>query len=144
MRRNARPIPASSIFFEEAKRLGIHRTVHAGEVGPAENVRVALDDLHAERIGHGYRVLDDPEVYRRCLQENVHIEVCPSSSIVTKAVDASVATSNRHPILQFVKDEANFSINTDDPTITFTGLSDEIDLVKSWGLSDRSRRQSDV
>ena len=50
-------------LFVEAKNTGVHRTVHAGEDGPAENVRKALDELHAERIGHGYHVIDDPELY---------------------------------------------------------------------------------
>lgn len=123
-------------LFEEAKKSGIHRTVHAGEDGPAANVQIALDQLHAERIGHGYHVMDDPELYQRCQEERVHFEVCPSSSILTNSVPASRAATFQHPLLNFVKDGVNFSINTDDPTVTGTQMSDEIELVRSWGLSE--------
>ena len=51
-------------LFVEAKNTGVRRTVHAGEDGPAENVRRAVDELHAERIGHGYHVMDDPLLYK--------------------------------------------------------------------------------
>ena len=51
-------------LFAEAKNTGVHRTVHAGEDGPADNVRKAIDELHAERIGHGYHVVDDPTLYK--------------------------------------------------------------------------------
>ena len=72
-------------MFNEAKEKGIHRTVHAGEVGPAKCVQQALDLLHAERIGHGYRVLEDEKLYQRCLRDKVHFEVCPTSSLLTGA-----------------------------------------------------------
>ena len=71
--------------FEEAKKLGVNRTVHAGEVGPPKCVEQALDRLHAQRIGHGYRVLGDQALYARCLKERVHFETCPTSSILTGA-----------------------------------------------------------
>merc|ERR1712029_1067346 len=123
-------------LFEEAVKSGVHRTVHAGEDGPADNVRKALDKLHAERIGHGYHVLDDPQLYQRCLSEKVHFETCPLSSVLTGAASAALATTNSHPVLTFAKDEGNFSISTDDPTVTGIRLQDELELVKSWGLSD--------
>ena len=53
-------------IFEEAKKLGINRTVHAGEDGPSENVRIAVEEMFAQRIGHGYRVMQDKELYRKC------------------------------------------------------------------------------
>ena len=77
--------PVTIRVFNEARELGIHRTVHAGEVGPAKCVEQALDILHAERIGHGYRVLEDDNLYARCLRDKVHFETCPTSSILTGA-----------------------------------------------------------
>lgn len=77
--------PMTVKVFTEAAELGIHRTVHAGEVGPAKCVQQALDVLKAQRIGHGYRVLEDEELYQRCLRDKVHFEVCPTSSILTGA-----------------------------------------------------------
>ena len=57
--------PSTYKVFEEAKKLGVNRTVHAGEVGPPKCVEQALDRLHAQRIGHGYRVLGDQALYAR-------------------------------------------------------------------------------
>ena len=56
-------------IFEEAKKLGINRTVHAGEDGPSENVRIAVEEMFAQRIGHGYRVMQDKELYQKCRYE---------------------------------------------------------------------------
>ncbi|KAH8855328.1 Adenosine deaminase [Schistosoma japonicum] len=102
--------------FEEAKKAGIHRTVHVGENSPASSVYEAVNILHAERIGHGYHILDDEKAYKSLLQAGVHFEVCPSSSFVTGSVDSKIL--NNHPVHRFIEDKANFSINTDDPTLT--------------------------
>ena len=50
----------------QAKNLKINRTVHAGEDGPSVNVKIAVEEMFAQRIGHGYRVMQDPELYRKC------------------------------------------------------------------------------
>ncbi|XP_076059072.1 adenosine deaminase-like [Oratosquilla oratoria] len=125
-----------SHVFKMAKEKGIHRTVHAGEAGPAEGVEAALDNLHAERIGHGYRVLENPDIYERCIKEKVHFEVCPHSSYLTGAVNHLTTKSKRHPVLRFCEDGVSFSVNTDDPTITGTAMEDECRLLCSWGLSE--------
>lgn len=123
-------------IFVEAKNHGIHRTVHAGEMGPPANVLVAIDEMYAERIGHGYRIMQDPVAYERCLKEKIHFEACPTSSILTGSVSITDASLFRHPILNFAKDGANFSVNTDDPTVTGTWLNDEFTLLQSWGLTE--------
>ena len=90
--------------------------------------------MHAERIGHGYRVLQDEAIYRRCLKERVHFECCPSSSILTGSVPVGDVT--RHPVLSFARDGANFSLNSDDPTITNTWMAQECEIVQTWGLTE--------
>ena len=60
----------------------------------------------AERIGHGYRVLEDEEVYKMCLRENIHFEMCPHSSYLTGAMQSLTLSSKRHPILRLI-DKAN-------------------------------------
>uniref|UniRef100_A0A2K5MUJ7 adenosine deaminase n=2 Tax=Cercopithecinae TaxID=9528 RepID=A0A2K5MUJ7_CERAT len=73
-------IPGSSLFpghveaYQEAVKSGIHRTVHAGEVGSAEVVKEAVDILKTERLGHGYHTLEDQALYDRLRQENMHFE----------------------------------------------------------------------
>ncbi|XP_040913044.1 adenosine deaminase [Toxotes jaculatrix] len=100
--------------YEEAVRCGIHRTVHAGEVGPASVVKEAVEVLKAERVGHGYRTLEDQVLYKNLLAQNMHFEVCPVSSKLTGACDPDFT---KHPVITFRKDKANYSLNTDDPLI---------------------------
>lgn len=69
--------------FQRARELGLHVTVHAAESGPAENVREAIEKLGAERIGHGYHVLDDLKVYELAKARGVHFEVSELSLDVT-------------------------------------------------------------
>jgi len=125
--------PTTIKVFNEAKELGIHRTVHAGEVGPAKCVEQALSKLHAQRIGHGYRVLEDEDLYAKCLEDQVHFETCPTSSILTGAQPLSFFY---HAVCRFSDDHANFSINTDDSMVTGTWTEQEYELVKSWGLKE--------
>jgi len=127
--------------FKEAKRLGINRTVHAGEVGPPDCVKAALDSLHAMRIGHGYSVQKDKDLYARCLREKVHFETCPTSSILTGAVPLNTFY---HPIVKFIEDGANVSVNTDDPFVTGTWLQDEYDLLASWGVTEAQLVRANV
>ncbi|XP_067904334.1 adenosine deaminase [Heterodontus francisci] len=100
--------------FEEAFQCGVHRTVHAGEVGPPTVVKEAVDVLKAERIGHGYHTIEDPCLYKRLLKEKMHFETCPWSSYLTGACNPDFT---KHPVIRFREDEANYSLNTDDPLI---------------------------
>lgn len=119
--------------FKEARQLKIHRTVHAGEAAPAASVKEALNILHAERIGHGYHVLEDDMLYRRIIDENIHLEACPTSSILTGAVKPCFST---HPLRRFAQDRVNFSLNSDDPLVCHTtkDLEEKI-AINKIGLS---------
>jgi len=100
--------------FKEAYDRNIHRTVHAGESGGPKEVVNAIDTMHAERIGHGYRMMRDENVYEKYGKtERIHFEACPYSSIMTGSVGLDWA---EHPVARWAKDEINFSISTDDPT----------------------------
>lgn len=118
--------------YKRAKDLGIHRTVHAGETGPASNVEYAVKSMFTERIGHGYHVLQDEAIYKRCLAQGIHFETCPHSSYLTGAVPPG----KKHPIVRFAEDNANFSINKDDSTVTQTTLDDEYRLLMQKGLNE--------
>ncbi|XP_061701758.1 adenosine deaminase isoform X1 [Syngnathoides biaculeatus] len=111
---NCEAYPGHRRAYEEAARWGIHRTVHAGEVGPASVVKEAVEVLKAERVGHGYRTLEDRALYAQLLAQNMHFEVCPISSKFTGACDPDFS---KHAVVTFRKDGANYSLNTDDPLI---------------------------
>lgn len=115
----------------KARGAGLGITVHAGEVGPAANVRDAIRLLGAHRIGHGIRVLDDPEVVKLAKQSGTVFEVCPSSNLCTGAV----SSIDKHPVVEMGRAELAVTICTDDPAICATTLSDEYALLaKTFGL----------
>uniref|UniRef100_A0A9J2PPI3 Adenosine deaminase n=1 Tax=Ascaris lumbricoides TaxID=6252 RepID=A0A9J2PPI3_ASCLU len=120
--------------FQEAAKRGIHRTMHAGESGGAKEVVKAIEDMKAERIGHGYRLLLDEIAYQKyAVQERVHLETCPYSSVMTGSVPLDWP---HHPIARLAADDANFSINTDDPTCFENTLMTEYQLAyKQIGLT---------
>uniref|UniRef100_A0A8C5GCY5 Adenosine deaminase n=1 Tax=Gouania willdenowi TaxID=441366 RepID=A0A8C5GCY5_GOUWI len=115
--------------YEEAERCGIHRTVHAGEVGPASVVKEAVEVLKAERIGHGYRTLEDQNLYRKLLKLNMHFEMCPLSSKLTGACHPDFT---KHPIITFKNDKANYSLNTDDPLVLNSTLQHDYSIAQKY------------
>ncbi|KAL2763674.1 adenosine deaminase isoform 2 [Daubentonia madagascariensis] len=122
-------LPGHVQAYEEAVRSSIHRTVHAGEVGLAKVVREAVDVLKTERLGHGYHTLEDEALYNRLRQENMHFEVCPWSSYLTGAWKPET----EHAIVRFKNDQANYSLNTDDPLIFKSTLDTDYQMTK-WDM----------
>lgn len=115
--------PASPFrdVFRQARREGIHTTVHAGEVGKPANIKEAIQDLEAERIGHGVRCIEDPQIIALIRERDVALEVCPTSNVQTGAVHDFW----RHPLPDLLARGLRISINTDDPSISDTTLTDE-------------------
>ncbi|XP_028849404.1 adenosine deaminase [Denticeps clupeoides] len=121
--------PVHQKAYEEAVRSGIHRTVHACEVGPPSVVKEAVEVFKAERIGHGYRTLEDPVYYRKLLDMNMHFEMCPISSRITGACCADFKKS---AIIKFKQDNANLSLNTDDPVILNNTVNDDYAVAQKF------------
>ncbi|MCJ8741884.1 hypothetical protein PDJAM_G00075910 [Pangasius djambal] len=126
---NCEGCPLHRKAYEEAERSGIHRTVHAGEVGPPSVVREAVEVLKAERIGHGYHTIRDEVLYKQLLEQNMHFETCPVSSILTGACDPDFT---KHPLIRFKEDKANYSLNTDDPLILNSTLDSDYQAAKQY------------
>lgn len=72
--------------FRAARELGLHVTAHAGESGPASNVKQAIELFGAKRIGHGYHVLDDEEIYQLAREKGVHFEVGTAAALLRYTV----------------------------------------------------------
>ncbi|EGT34375.1 hypothetical protein CAEBREN_10610 [Caenorhabditis brenneri] len=113
--------------FQEAFKRGVHRTVHAGESGGPKEVHRAIHEMHAERIGHGYRVMRDEQMYIENFvkSKSIHLESCPYSSVMTGAVPLDW---KNHPIIRWAKDDVNFSISRDDPTCFDNSMLSELAL----------------
>jgi adenosine deaminase len=127
--------------FQEAARLGLRRTCHAGEavgVGPA-NIRLAIDGLGAERIDHGVAIVEDPALLRDVVERGIPLTVCPSSNVVIANRFASLA---EHPLAYLRAAGALITINTDDPAMTGLDLGTEYRRVAEaygWSVAEMGR-----
>jgi adenosine deaminase len=120
--------------FAVARENGLRRTMHAGEDGPADNIRIALDDLGCERIDHGFRLLDDDDLTTRVVAEQVPITVCPISNVVIANVVPDVA---HHPIARQRELGVLATVNSDDPGMMRSTIADDYAAVHEafgWDL----------
>ncbi|MBB3329194.1 adenosine deaminase [Halomonas campaniensis] len=104
--------------FERAARLGIPRVAHAGEEGPPEYIREALDLLDVCRIDHGVRCLEDPELVTRLRDEGMVLTVCPLSNVRLRVVERLAD----HPLPQLLEAGLRVTLNSDDPAYFGGGL----------------------
>ena len=108
-------------IFKEAKQAGLHITIHAGEWGPAENVSDALQNLSAERIGHGVRVLESEQATQLARELGAVFEVCVTSNYQSGVVGSLV----EHPLPRMFEAGLKATVNTDDPSVSRITLSHE-------------------
>ncbi|USE79245.1 adenosine deaminase [Cupriavidus gilardii] len=97
--------------FARAKELGLHRVAHAGEEGPADYVRDALDILQVERIDHGVRAIDDPALVERLARERIALTVCPLSNQKLKVYP----DLRDHSLKKLLDAGVAVTIHSDDP-----------------------------
>jgi len=97
--------------FDRARAQGFLTVAHAGEEGPASYVREALDLLHAARIDHGIRALEDPALVARLAHERVPLTVCPLSNVRLRVVD----DIRHHPLRRMMDQGLLVTVNSDDP-----------------------------
>ncbi len=118
--------------FQAAKRAGLKVTVHAGEAAGPENIRVAIEQLGADRIGHGVRAGEDADVVRLLVERGIPLEMAATSNIDTGAVPSL----SKHPLRDYLHRGVHVTINTDDPGVSGIRLSSELQtLVTKVGLN---------
>jgi len=123
-------------IFNKARSEQVGITIHAGEAGPAENVRFAMLEGGATRIGHGIAVEWDREVKAIARDLGVHFEMCPISNWMTGAISGAQCD---HPALRLLRDGMNVSLATDDPLVQGTGgLEAELQVAKELLGAERA------
>jgi adenosine deaminase len=121
------PTAAFAGPYREARRRGLRTTVHAGEFDGPRSVWEAIEVLEVERIGHGVRAVEDPELVRLLARRGVPLECCPTSNLVT-----GVARGwDRHPIVDLVRSGAAVTVNSDDPALFSTTLAGEWEALQT-------------
>ena len=97
--------------FARARQLGLHVVAHAGEEGPPEYVWEALNTLKVERIDHGVRSLEDPELVAHLRDQRVPLTVCPLSNVRL----GGVSSIDLHRLRDMLDAGLMVTINSDDP-----------------------------
>lgn len=117
-RNTAEPYTESYAF---ARSNGLPVIPHAGETQGAFSVREALDVISPTRIGHGVRCLEDPDLVKDLVEKGVVLEVCPSSNVCL----GGVSRLEDHPLPILIASGLTVTINSDDPPMFNTTLSEE-------------------
>ncbi|MEM7443044.1 MAG: adenosine deaminase [Pseudomonadota bacterium] len=107
-------------LFARCHDEGFALVAHAGEEGPAEYVRESLDLLKIQRIDHGNKAMDDPDLVARIAKAGIAMTVCPLSNVRLKNVDSI----EHHPIGRMLQAGLKATVNSDDPSY-FGGYMNE-------------------
>lgn len=118
--------------FEKALAEGFLTVAHAGEEGPAEYIREALDLLKVSRIDHGYAAIDDPELLNRLIREKIALTMCPLSNQMLKVYPDLTL----HPLKKMLDMGVKVTVNSDDPAY-FGGYVNEnfLSIAGALGLT---------
>jgi adenosine deaminase len=117
--------------YVEARKQGLRVVAHAGEADGATSIWGAIDHLQVERIGHGIRCLDDPDLVEVLRQRQIPLEVSPQSNYRLGFVQAD----QFHPIRQMFDAGLYCTLNSDDPAMFSTSLNQEYLTLAAQGFS---------
>ncbi|MYU08287.1 adenosine deaminase [Streptomyces sp. SID8366] len=124
--------------YETAAGLGLRRVAHAGEEGPPEYITQSLDLLGIERVDHGLRCMEDPELVERLVRERVPLTLCPLSNVRLRTVD----TLADHPLPAMLEAGLLCTVNSDDPAYFGGYADDNFQAVReSLGLTEDRLRE---
>ena len=124
--------------FAKAREAGFLVVAHAGEEGPAEYVWEALDLLKVNRIDHGVRSEEDPELMQRLIAEKMPLTVCPLSNLKLCVVD----DMQQHNIRRLLQQGVHVTVNSDDPSYFGGYMNDNfIAIAEALDLSNDELKQ---
>ena len=115
--------------FDRARAAGLHTISHAGEHGPAWEVRHAIEAFGAERIQHGIGAMQDREVVELLVEQGIACDVCPGSNVAL----AAVTSLAEHPLPQMLDAGVTVTLGSDDPPLFSTDLLTEYE--HAWNLA---------
>ena len=123
--------------FNKAKEIGYKLVAHAGEEGPASYIWSSLDVLNVQRVDHGIRAIDDPDLMLRLIESQMPLTICPLSNVKLRVFDNMAS----HTILDMLDLGVCVTVNSDDPsyfggymTENFLALFDSLALSKDQAI----------
>ena len=131
--------------YEAASAAGLHRLIHAGEIGGPDKIREAIEILRVERIGHGIAAVHDPALMDLLADRRIPLEICPVSNLRTGALARQLNRNgvvlSDHPLPKLFRHGIPVALSTDDPAMFHTDLTSEYEAARSMGLSDAELHQ---
>ncbi len=128
------PAPPYAIVYQEAKKRGFRLTAHAGEAAGADSIWAVIKKLEVERIGHGVRANEDPQLVSLLKERQIPLELCVISNVRTSVC----ADLESHPIKQYFQQGLMVTVNSDDPTMFNTSINQEyLALAQKLGFTIR-------
>ena len=128
------------LVYDQAAALGLHRLIHAGEIGGPEKIREAVEILDAERIGHGIAAINDPALMDLLADRRIPLEICPQSNIRTGALARqlrrAVVGIEDHPLAKLFRHGIPIVLSTDDPAMFHTTLLHEYEHAQQLGMTE--------
>jgi adenosine deaminase/aminodeoxyfutalosine deaminase len=127
--------------YEKTARIGLHKLMHAGEVGGPDKIREAVELLGVERIGHGIAAVHDPGLMDLLAERRIPLEVCPAGNICTgalaKQLQQKEARIEDHPLPKLLRHGIPIVLSTDDPAMFHTTLAGEYENARRMPLTER-------
>jgi aminodeoxyfutalosine deaminase len=140
-------IPAKEFqpVYEKAASIGLHKLMHAGEIGGPEEIRQAIELLDAERIGHGIAAIRDRSLMDLLAERRIPLEICPQSNVRTGALARQLGVTEaqieRHPLPTLFRHGIPVVLSSDDPAMFDCTLPTEYENANRMGLEDQELRR---
>ena len=126
--------------YDQAAALGLHRLIHAGEIGGPAKIREAVELLGVERIGHGIAAINDPALMDLLADRRIPLEICPQSNLRTGALALQLrradARMEDHPLPALFRHGIPIVLSTDDPAMFHTALHEEYEHAHQLGMTE--------
>ena len=126
--------------YEKAAGIGLHRLIHAGEVGGPDKIREAVELLDVERIGHGIAAAHDPALMDLLAERRIPLEICPAGNICTGALAKQLQQKDPriedHPLPKLLRHGIPVVLSTDDPAMFHTTLQGEYENARRMRITE--------
>ena len=127
--------------YEKAAGIGLHRLMHAGEVGGPAKIREAVELLGVERVGHGIAAVHDPALMDLLAERRIPLEICPAGNICTGALAKQLRQKEPriedHPLPKLLRHGIPIVLSTDDPAMFHTTLQGEYENARRMRLTEQ-------
>lgn len=135
------PTQEFRVVYDKAADIGLHRLIHAGEIGGPEKIREAVELLGVERIGHGIAAIRDPALMDVLADRRIPLEICPQSNLRTGVLSLQLQSVNakieHHPLPRLLRHGVPVVLSTDDPAMFHTTLLAEYENASKMGLAEK-------